>query len=348
MFAVRARCAILLALTLSLSARSVRAADPPPPPSKRALAAGTAIVPGVLVHGSGSYVLGKKQTAAKLAIAGGAGLALAVTGVTLAALTGASRRFVTPIAVMGVTGVGLFTSSFASDLYSVLAPEGGLGEALPVAPRYETRAGIFAVSDPVFGHHALVDERVDVRLGWFRLSGVGQFAPGSTSRRIRAEAAARFGGTPATHLDLEVATTDHAYLREGFGSLLFEASLRGRYGLAQLDDGLRGAFVEGQLGGGIFRDRYAIAASDVGDLLLARFAWGMYLGRGGEALLFYDHRRDGYAGGLKPNGIGAGYLGSVGASTRIPIAGPWGIGADVQAGSALLGGVSILFRSEGP
>lgn len=339
------RVAVLALVALSL-ARSAHA-DAPPPPSKRALAAGAAVVPGVLVHGSGSFVLGKKKTAAKLAIAGGTGLALAVSGLTLAALTGASRRFVAPIAATAVTGAGLFAVSLASDLFSVLAPEGGLGEALPFASRTETRSGVFAISDPVFGHHVLVDERVDARFGWLRVSGVGQFAPGSTGRRLRAEAAARLDGTPATHVDLEIASTDHAYFHDGFGSLLVEASLRGRYDLARMDDGLRGSFAEGQLGGGVFRDRYATGASDVNDMLLARFAWGMYLGRGGEALLFYDHRRDGWAGGLKPNGIGAGYLGSVGASARLPIAGPWGIGADVQAGSALLAGVSLLFRSEG-
>jgi hypothetical protein len=272
---------------------------------------------------------------------------------------------VAPLAAAAVGSVGIFSASFASDLYAVFAPEGGTGEPLRAAPRTETRVGLSGVYDPVFQHRALVDQRIDVRFGLMRLSGAAQFAPESTSRRLRAETAVRLhgpkpDGPPAadgSFVDLEGALTDHAYVRDHFATTIGELSLRGRYDLVRLDRALTGSFVEGQVGAALARDRYrrdvpASTDSDVGSLLLARFAWGMYIGRpgtggpAGEASLFYDHRRDGYAGGLQPNGIGAGYFGSFGASGRMYFARSWGVGADLQTGSALIGGVSLLFRTE--
>jgi hypothetical protein len=296
------------------------------------------------------------RTAKKVAVAGGVGVVSAVTGVALVALTGASRRFVAPLALVSVAGVGLFATSLVSGLYAWTGPETPPGQPLLLAPRFETRLGVTGIHDPVFDHRAIVDQRLDARVAWFRLSASSQFAPESTTRRVRAESAVRLHGPQArddspavdgSFVDVEAAITDHESRSAGFGTFTAETSVRGRWDLARFDDGLRGGFVEGLAGIGLTRDRYATGASDVSDLLLARFAWGLYLGRGGEALLYYDHRRDGFAGGLQPSGIGAGYLGSLGASARYYVFGPFGIGADLQLGAAALGGLSVLYRWEG-
>ena len=166
------------------------------------------------------------------------------------------------------------------------------------------------------------------------------------------------GATPGTRMrdgtaiDVEGALTDHAYPRDGFGTTIAEVSLKARMDLARFDGELRGAFVEGLLGAGLMVDRFRAAeANDANSILLGRFAFGTYLGRPsadavhGEANVFYDHRRDGFVGGLQPNGIGAGYLGSIGAAARVWLGRSWGVGTNVQAGSALVGGLSLHFRA---
>lgn len=328
-------------------------------PGRRALAAGAAIVPGVLVHGPGSWVVGKKRTAQKLALASGAGLLGALTGGALLALTGASRRTTGPIAAMTIASVGVFSTSMLADLYAVLAPEGGTGEPLREVPWIEAMLGAYAMSDPVFRHSELVVQRVDVRWASLRTSVQAEHAPESTSRRFRIEEAVRLvGATPGTRMrdgtavDLEGALTDHAFPRDGFGTTIAELSLRGRLDLARFDAELAGAFVEGLVGAGLMVDRFrAASGSDANGILLGRFAFGTYLGRPsadgvhGEASVFYDHRRDGFVGGLQPDGIGAGYLGSVGTMARVWLGRSWGIGANVQAGSALVFGASLHFRA---
>lgn len=328
-------------------------------PGRRALAVGAALVPGVIVHGPGAWVAGKKATAQKLAIASGVGLAGALVGGALLAVTGASRRTTGPIAALTIASVAVFSTSMLADLYAVLAPEGGTGEPLREVPWIEAMFGGYAVSDPVFRHSELVVQRLDVRWATLRTSVQAEHAPESASRRLRVEEAVRVvGATPGarmrdgTSLDLEVALTDHAFPGDGFGTTIAELALRGRLDLARLDGELAGAFVEGLLGTGLMVDRYrAATASDTNGILLGRFAFGTYLARPsadgvhGEASLFYDHRRDGFVGGLQPNGIGAGYLGAVGASARVWFGKTWGVGANAQAGSALVGGASLHFRA---
>lgn len=314
----------------------------------------------LLVPAEASADPSAKKTATKLALV--AGTSLVGTGglVAAIALTGASRRVVGPLAGATIVVGGVFFTSLLAGLYATLAPEGGTGAPVRATPTFETALGAYALHDPIFDPGGLVLQRVDMRVASFRGSVQAEVAPGISSRRLRAETALRLHGPvpkhdarDGTYLDLEGAVTDHAHREDGFGTTVVEASVRGRLDLARVDDALDGAFADGQVGAGFLVDRYrATSGSDVGSLLVGGFAFGVYLGRPspdsihGEAKLFYEHRRDGFVGGLQPNGIPAGFLGSVGAQTRLWFGPTWGIGATAQAGSALLGGASLLFRSE--
>lgn len=303
---------------------------------------------------------GKKGAAKKVAVVSATGLGGALLGGALLALTGASRRTTGPIAAMTVAGVGFFSTSLFADLYLLLAPEGGTGEPLREVPWIEVMIGASAISDPVFQHSEIVTQRIDARWRSLRTSVQAEHAPESTSRRLRVEEGLRLmGPTPGSRtlardgsfVDVEGALTDHAYPRDGFGTTIAELSVKGRLDLARFDGELSGAFVEGLVGAGLMVDRYRSAAgTDADSILLTRFAFGTYLGRPttdgvhGEASLFYDHRRDGFAGGLQPRGIGAGFLGSFGANARVWLGRSWGVGLNAQAGSALIGGLSLHFR----
>jgi hypothetical protein len=83
-------------------------------------------------------------------------------------------------------------------------------------------------------------------------------------------------------------------------------------------------------------------------MLLAAFGFGVYLGRRtdrwGEARIFYDHRHDDYAGGLKIPGLGSGTLGHFGVDGRAFFTDHWGARAEVQAGAGWLAGISLVYR----
>jgi hypothetical protein len=82
--------------------------------------------------------------------------------------------------------------------------------------------------------------------------------------------------------------------------------------------------------------------------LLFTFGYGVYLGRSGplrgEVLLYYDHRKDDYAGGLK---AGAGVPGHFGLRGRVLLSERWGVSADVQAGSAYVARLSAVYTLGG-
>jgi hypothetical protein len=121
-----------------------------------------------------------------------------------------------------------------------------------------------------------------------------------------------------------------------------EAELSGRLDLDRLDPGIRGSFLELSAGGGLTRTTYPQGHHDRDAILLAGFAWGAYLGDRGELRLFYDHRRDGLAGGLDASHA-AGFVGSFGASTELRVAGTWAVRGELQIGNAWVTTLGIRY-----
>jgi hypothetical protein len=99
-----------------------------------------------------------------------------------------------------------------------------------------------------------------------------------------------------------------------------------------------------------------VDAIDSTSLLLAHMGVGIYFGhrseidreRGGELELYYDHRHDGFAGGLKTPGIPSGVLGHFGLGGEYLFSPRWGLRADTEIGSAWLAGVSAVLRVGAP
>jgi hypothetical protein len=323
-----------------------------------ALAVGAAVVPGLVVHGSGHFVAGRSRTGYALLAAEGAGLGLLVGGLFALRETGASRRVVAPLALVAVAGGALFVTSALADLYGVVAPEGDRGSPLRIAPAVETQLGARYVYDPTFAYRAFLVEAFDLRWGRIRASPSAWYALDDTNRRLRLELAYRTTGPmpgaiarDGSFVEIEGALVDHDYGQEGFGMLSGEAMAHGRLDLRRLSPDLAGSFVDGGAGAALQSYRYDRVGTEGRDMLLARFGFGFYLGSPpgpqGEVQAFYDHRRDGLAAGLKVPGIGAGYLGSFGLRARYYFGPRWGLLTEAQVGSALLGGVSILFRGGG-
>lgn len=326
-------------------------------PTRRALSTAVALGPGALVHGAGHMALGRPETAKRLALTQGVGLGVAVGGIAGLALTGASRYFVAPLALTVIAGGGLFLLPWAADVYGTASFPDGTGSAPLRAPIVVSELGHRYVYDPQFRYRNFLVQGVDLRLDAFRLATRGWFALDDQNARVRLLGAYRLSG-PTPHaaasdgsfVDLEAALTHHRFDSDGFRTLTGEVSVNLRRDLARWDAGLSGSFVEGGLGLALQRFEYRIPGMrvdpDVNDLLLARYAFGFYLGRGddsGEAQIFYDHRHDDYAAGLKLPGLGSGNAGHFGLDARF-FWGSWGIGAEAQVGSAWIFGASFVFR----
>ncbi|HWO11349.1 MAG TPA: hypothetical protein VNN80_17770, partial [Polyangiaceae bacterium] len=102
--------------------------------------------------------------------------------------------------------------------------------------------------------------------------------------------------------------------------------------------------------------------TDTSGLLLVHSGFGVYVGaraaapqrgigadpRGGELEIYYDHRRDGFVGGMKTLGASSGFAGHVGLRGQYYASESLGLSAEVQVGSTWVLGSSLLFRTGSP
>jgi hypothetical protein len=131
--------------------------------------------------------------------------------------------------------------------------------------------------------------------------------------------------------------------------------LDGRLDLQRYLPDVRGAFL--QLGAGLAKqwllfDAPGVNDSDDTSLLLGHFGFGVYVGQrarasGAELELYYDHRHDGFAGGLKMAGLGSGVAGHFGVRADYDFAPSWGLSFVSEVGSAWTLGLNATWRTEG-
>jgi hypothetical protein len=348
---------ILLTSTLfTLPARSEPTGNEPPCPrdtKRRALAVGAALVPGIVVHGAGHWVLCERKTAGTLLAIEGAGAGLAVASATGLAATGASRYFVAPLALGLWGGASLFTLTLLADLYGVTAPPGGFGKPPEFVPRLSLETGVRFIYDPHFPYRVFASHGFRFDTHWLWLAPRIDVALDAKNQRYSLLAGHRLAGPTSrrrspsgTRVDLELGVTDHDYGDEGFAMRIVEASVSGRLDLVALGETLRGSFAELQLGYARQWSRYDGLPGDGNDELLARAAFGAYLGHGaqrGEVKIGYDHRRDTLAGGLRMAGIGAGYLGFLHQRSELYL-GKFGVASEVNYGSAAMFSLFFLMQ----
>lgn len=296
----------------------------------------------------------------RIAAAQGAGLGGAVLGLGGLAVTGAATDFVAPFIGLTVAGAGALVGGVFAHAYALLAPPRGTGAPVRVAPALVAELGHRYVYDPIFAYRHFAVVGLDWRTGPWRVSPSGWFALDDDNRRLRLVGAYRIfgpradGGAPAadgSFLELELGVQHHRYGTEWFSMTTGELALAGRLDLHHLAGDLRGSFFELSFGQALGAYHYDGLATEPSELLLARFAFGIYLGHDpagwGELAVYYDHRHDGFTGGAKLPGLGSGAPGHAGIRARTAIEGPWGVALDFAAGSAYVGGVSVLYRLGG-
>ena len=321
-----------------------------------------AIIPGLLVHGSGVWLQGRNQTAGRLLLLEGAAILATLASGVILFETGAARDWVGPTALLGVAGAGMFGTSFAASVYATWAPRAGLGQPRVRLPALESSLGYLYVYDPQFPQRHFVDARVDGRLGpWHLAAGATRSSIGGSDRLelsggYRLLGPRGYGAAPApdgSYLEPRLAIREHRFDDEGFSSLVIEGALEGRLDVDRYLPDVHGAFFQGEAGYAQQSFRHHLPGPNPttrSSLLLAHVGFGVYIGnrggdgRGGEVELYYDHRHDGYAGGLKLNGIPSGPAGHFGLRGNYQLTPRWGARAHVEAGSAYVLGLDLVAR----
>ncbi|HUS64560.1 MAG TPA: hypothetical protein VMZ28_08460 [Kofleriaceae bacterium] len=353
----------LVAMTVLLLGASARADEakqaPPagvPAGTDRALAPAAAVVPGVLLHGAGHWVMGEKRTARRLLLLEGVGVAVAGTSGAILYATGASRHYAAPLVGGVVTGVGLFALSMAADLYGSVGAACAAG-APDREPSIQLESGLGYVHDPQFAYRAFAVVAARARWREWEAAPSGWFALDDDNQRLRLDGAYRLAGPgtaretgDGTRLEIQTAGTMHRYGTDRFRVFTGEAALAGRLDMVRLGRTLAGSFGEMSVGvaGEVNDYDEPGAGADLGEMLLVRFGYGMYLGRRGEVSIYYDHRRDTFAGGTSPGpGPGSGFMGFFGAAAELRVAGRWGLRGAFESGAARVAHLALTAEMGG-
>jgi hypothetical protein len=334
----------------------VDAPDDPAPPAdddvsaaRRAAAIAAAIVPGAVVHGAGAYVLGDHATTKHLLLMEAIGIAAAGLGAALVQGSRGSEYTVEPGVPLLIAGAGLILPSWFDDLWVAAGGTRSRGTAIG-APPWSLELGTTYMND-AYRRRGLVRAAATVDVGRFGFAAGAYLDSDNQSRTGDLEVRYLIAGDPTRSRAIAdgsrlVARAAVRYLRDDpdmFSTDTVEGELIGRLALSHVDPLLAGTFAEVSTGFGVDRVNYSTGAHDHDTLLLGTFAWGMYLGARGEWTVFYDHRRDGLAGGFDA-WRGAGFVGSFGSQATVRISGPWAARAEMQFGNAMLTTLALQYR----
>ncbi len=275
----------------------------------------------------------------------GAGIGLGATllgGVPLAA-SGANRDIAGPSESLMVSGMGLLLMSLTAALYAAAGTAGIAGGPAERPPRGWLELGYVFVDDPQFSYRNLTRARGALQLGKVMLRPSVTAALDDDNQRLELPVAYRLTAArpgDGSRLEVGLELVHHRYGSDGFAVSSAAARVAGRLDLLHVGPSLDGAFAELSAGVGAERTGYGRAA-DWNSMLLGRFAFGVYLGRGrGEARVYYDNRRDDYAGGLALQ-RGSGFIGYVGTDGHLRLLGRWSLSWSLERGAANIARIGV-------
>ncbi|MFY2556387.1 hypothetical protein ACN469_01985 [Corallococcus terminator] len=328
--------------------------------SFKVVPAAVAVVPGLLFHGLAPALAGDGHTAKRLFALEGTGLGLIALGGVPIALTGASRRTIAPLYAVTLAGFSVFGISAIANLYSVASPAFDPGVPASSLPPLEFEMGYQYVSDTSFDYDHFVSLGAVARFDEVKLEATARLSPNEGNTQVRMGGAYRLLGEPerrragsdGSSLDAELFGLFHRFPTEGFTVVGGDVGFRGRYAMSRVSPSLAGSFAEASIGMALQGYSYPGPVSD-GNLhsqLLYSFGYGVWLGRGGgpfkgEAMLFYDHRKDGFAGGVRT--LSGGVVGSFGLRGRALLTETWGVAAEFSASGALVGRLALVYALGG-
>ena len=109
------------------AAAATRAGAPPEPRAPSPWPDLAAVLPGVLIHGSGTWLQGRRLTTERLLLLEAAGVLAILAGGLVVYETGAARDIAGPATLLIAAGAGTLSSSLLASLYATWAPRSGRG-----------------------------------------------------------------------------------------------------------------------------------------------------------------------------------------------------------------------------
>jgi hypothetical protein len=323
---------------------AVAADEQPISAGKRSLGIAAALIPGVILHGSGSFAMGDRKTASRVALIQAISTSAILVGGLPLALTYGSPKLTNLAIPLIIGGAGLFMTTWLADIYAVSGLSRFAGRPVG-APPYRFSLIERSAYDPIFGQRWITEIGGEAWYGPVRvapslaLASSGSYQYGAIAAELRVWGDRQQESPDSdSSLGVEVSFAATRYPDDGFSLYHGTAMAVAHLDLARLSQRLRGAFMELELGFGLEATNYFGSKVDVGQLPLGRFASGMHLGRA-DVRLFYDHRRDGLAGGLTLASGGqwgrpSSFLGSVGAEVGVRVHRNWIVRPTIEVGSA--------------
>ena len=309
-----------------------------PPISPGVLPTLAAIIPGVLIHGSGHYVAGDKKTAIKLLKWQAIGLSLAAASSLFLRLSGGSRYGNEITIPMVVTGTGLMFGTLFADIFG--SAGGGNGYHYDKAANQAATLGYAYIHDPNFSYRHFSRAAGRVEVDDFRVEPLLWTALDDDNQRARLPIRYRIlSNDQGEYLEATTAFTYHHFGSEEFSTYVGELSVGGRMEMQRIGETLRGSFATMSVGAGWQVTDYSPSGlgSDSLALLLGHYGYGFYLPKSGELEMYYEHRRDNFTAGSSPSSRnGSGFLGHFGVKLRQPISRQFAIQAQAEIGSAYL------------
>lgn len=351
---VIALCIATLALGRAAPARADDADELPAPrisTARRAAAVLAAIGPGLVLRGVGSWIVDERRTAKRLAATAGVGVgALLIGGIPIAA-SGANPYSLEPGAPIAIAGVGAVLSTWWADI-AVAAGADRTGTAR-AAPPWSVELATIWLRDP-FRERGLGRIAGSLELGRIGLGAAAMLDAENVARDGELEVRTRIFGAAATgqpiargdRLVVRTAGRVHRDDDDRVTIATAELEVQGRLDLVWLDDALAGTFAGVSTGIGVERASYA-GVHDTNSLMLGTFRWGVYLGRRGEASVFYDHRRDSLAGGIAASRA-AGFVGSLGGGLDVMVAPRWAVRGQLEYGNAWVSTLAVRYQGGAP
>jgi len=347
--------ALVVALLLASSSPALAdeaAVEQPASPrisnGRRAAAVALAVFPGILVRGLGSALVKEPRAAKRLALMEGAGIGLMLAGGLPTGISGGNPYSI-PLVPLLTTGTGMFLSSWFTDIWVAAGGPSTHPEPRARAP-WSIELGSTYLRD-AYRHRLFARGAGRIDLGRTAVTAMGMQDAGGDAYETALGAEVRILGAPShgryiidtTRLVVRATGRYRGDDEDMVSVATGELEVAGRYDHGRIAEVLSGTFTDASVGIGFERAGYDPGGHENSTLLLATFAWGMYLRDLGEVRIFYDHRRDSMAGGLQAYRA-AGFIGSFGTALDLRVSGPWAARAEVEYGSGWVGTLAVRYQ----
>jgi hypothetical protein len=306
------------------------------------------LVPGLLLHGSGHFVLGERQDAYRLLAMEGVGLLGVVAGLGLLAAVGGSEKFAAVYVPLTVSGAGLFAASFLADVAGAAHgrrpwPEPTVLAGLRVRAGY---VGLFA-SKHSFEH--LGELGVQWQIRRLVLEATAMLHPQGDFSAYRGLVGWRLGpwsDDPVTRLTFFAELGRQDFSSEGFSMTTFRAFGELRWNLGNFVSTMKNAWLLGRLGWGFDSFDFAGTSADDDGLpfLVADVGFGLMASQRVEMELAYRHRKGELPGGMALLDGLAGFAGMLELRGRVALSPRWSLLPGVKLGTGVMPWLSCESR----